>query len=359
MQIARIGQSMMSITIVLFTLASYRSASLAGLAAFFAIFPGLIVSPIAGALLDRHGRTRLVVLDYLAAMAALALIGSLALSAALPSWLLIVIVAIASLTAPLSATGLRSFFPVIVPSHLWERVNAVDSTGYVFAAVIGPPLAAGLVAVWGGAVTFILIGLSFGIAAIVIARVPDPPAPGGLPGTLLADAWKGVLYTWRNPSLRGLGCSISVANLAGGVLTIVVPLMVLERFHLDEIVVGLAFAVQGLTGIVSAVIFGRYDSHNRERIMLAAPMVGTGIAVATLLVTSNLAILVAVMAVMGVLNGPLDIALFTLRQRRTDPQRRSHRFACFHCLWRREESHLHKHVRLDYRWRIVNRHLDL
>src|SRR5688500_14279090 len=122
MQIARIGQSMVSVTIVLFTLSSYRSTTLAGLAAFCSIFPGLLVSPIAGALLDRHGRTRLVVLDYLVALASLTLIGVLALTSAIPAWLLMVIAGVASLTAPLSATGLRSLFPLIIPSHLWERV---------------------------------------------------------------------------------------------------------------------------------------------------------------------------------------------------------------------------------------------
>jgi predicted MFS family arabinose efflux permease len=84
-------------------------------------------------------------------------------------------------------------------------------------------------------------------------------------------------------------------------------------------VVGLVFAVQGLAGVVSAVFFGRMDSRNRERIMLAVPMVGTGIAAAMLLYSSNLAVLTLVMALTGFLNGPLDIALFTLRQRRTDP----------------------------------------
>jgi MFS family permease len=326
-QIARIAQSMLSIAIVLFTLASYRSASLAGLATFFAIFPGLIVSPIAGALLDRHGRTRLVVLDYLAALVALTLLGILGLTGALPAWLLIIIVAVASLTAPLSSTGLRSFFPLIVPSHLWERVNAVDSMGYVFAAVIGPPLAAGIVGVWGGAVTFILIGLSFGLAALVIAPAPDPPSSAGARGTLLSDAWQGVIYTWRNRTLRGLGFSIAVANLIWGALTIVIPLIILERLHLDEIVIGFVFAVQGLTGIVSAVIFGRMDSRNRERVMLAVPMVGTGLAVALLMVTSSLPVVIFVMAVIGVLTGPLDIALFTLRQRRTDTRWTGRAFA--------------------------------
>src|SRR5258706_9859165 len=131
MQIARIAQSMVGVTIVLFALTTYGSAYIAGVATFFSIFPGLLVSPLAGALLDRHGRTRLVAFDYVFALAALVLIGILALANQLPAGLLIVIAAIASLTAPLSATGLRSLFPIIVPNHLWERVNAIDSTGYV------------------------------------------------------------------------------------------------------------------------------------------------------------------------------------------------------------------------------------
>src|SRR5207244_368268 len=136
----------------------------------------------------RHGRMRLVALDYLIALGSLTLIGALALTGDLPAWLLIVIAGVASLTAPLSATGLRSLFPVLVPSHLWERVNAIDSTGYVIATIIGPPLAAGLVAIFGGPVTFIAIGLSYGVAAMVIARTPEPLLKTATTGRLLADA---------------------------------------------------------------------------------------------------------------------------------------------------------------------------
>jgi len=319
LQIARIGQQMMSVTIVLFTLAAYNSASLAGLATFVGIFPGLLVSPIAGALLDRHGRSRLVVLDYLVALVSLMLIGLLALAGTLPSWLLIVIVAVGSLTMPLSATGLRSLLPLIVPAHLWERANAIDSTGYVFATIIGPPLAATIVALKGGPVAFIAIGVSFGIAAIVIARIPDPPTAGSSNSPLLSDAWQALVYTLRNPTLRGLGLSISVLNLSSGVLNIVVPLIVLQHLHMEETVVGIVIAIQGLTGIVAAIFFGRHDTRSRERMMLIVPMIATGVALMLLLFVLNLSALVLVMAVTGFLNGPLDIALFTLRQRRTDP----------------------------------------
>jgi MFS family permease len=319
MQIARIGQSMMSIGIVLFALTTYRSPKIAGLATFFNIFPGLILSPLAGALLDRHGRIRLVVLDYIVALAALVLMGGLALTSQLPAWLLLVIAAVASLTNPLSNAGVRGLFPVIIPVHLWERVNAMDSTGFVFAAIVGPPLAAGLVALCGGPVALIIIGGTFGVAAVVLRGYREPDTATVSSAPLLMEAWRGLLYTWRNPTLRGLGFSISVMNIGSGVVNIVLPVLILQHLGLSEMVVGIVFAVQGLAGIASAIAFGGFDSRKRERMMLALPMLATSGAIAILLFRSSLPAMVMVTAIIGLVQGPLDIALFTVRQRRTEP----------------------------------------
>jgi len=127
--------------------------------------------------------------------------------------------------------------------------------------------------------------------------------------------------------LRGLGFSISVLNLANGTLTIVVPLLVLQRLHLDETLAGLAIAVQGVTGVMSAFVFGRMDTRDRERLMLALPMGMTGITIAVLLGPVRFLLILLVMAIIGFLNGPIDIALFTLRQRRTDPSWTGRAFA--------------------------------
>lgn len=265
MQIARIGQSMVGIAIVLYTLSFYRSSTLAGLATFFSFFPGIVVSPLAGALLDRHGRARLVILDYVVALLSLLLMGLLAAINALPPWLLMVIAAISSLTAPLSGTGLRSLLPIIVPKHLWERANAIDSMGFLVANIIGPPLAASLVAFFGGPIAFIVIGISFGIATVVISNAPDPKGNQRSSGSLMTDAWQGLIYTWNNRTLRALGFCISVLNLSGGTFTIVIPLIVLRRLNMPEPTVGWLIALQGVTGMISAILFGGIDSHKRER----------------------------------------------------------------------------------------------
>jgi MFS family permease len=318
MQIARIGGSMVSVAIVLFTLTAYRSAELAGLVTFVGIVPGMLVSPVAGALLDRHGRARLVLVDYAVAGCSLALIGALALADALPVWLLLVIAGISSLTAPLSSTGLRSLFPLLVPVPLWERINAVDSMGYVVATIVGPPLAGVLVGLWGGPAALLAIALAYGAAAVVLIGIPDPRTDVASTGRLLLDAWQGLVYTWRNPTLRALGFSISAINLSGGVTTIVIPLLVLDRLHQGPATVGVVFAAMGAGGAVAAAVFGRINSAGRERRMLAVPMFASA-AVLLLLLPGRLPLVIVAMTLVGLLNGPMDIGLFTLRQRRTDP----------------------------------------
>ena len=319
MALSRIGGSMFGVAIVLFTLDRYHSPLLAGVVTFSSVAPGLIVSPIAGALLDRHGRARLIVIDQLVGASSLALIAVLALADALPAALLIVVTAVAGITAPLSSVGLRSLFPLIVPKRLWERVNALDSNGYVIATLIGPPAAGLLVEVAGGPETLLVIGALFAIGAVVFVRVADPHNETESSGKLLVDAWRGLTYTLRNPTLRSLGISLAILNLGWGIVTITLPVLILQRFGLGEAVVGGVFAVSGITGGAAALMAGRWRTHGRERQLLVWPMAGMAIATTALLVSPTLAVVVAVMAVTGFLNGPLDVALFTLRQRRTDP----------------------------------------
>jgi MFS family permease len=329
MQLARIAQAMVGVALVLFTLAEYDSPALAGLVTFASIFPGLLVSPLAGALLDRHGRVRLVALDYVVAMTALLLIAGLSATDRLPVPLLVGITIVSSLTGILSATGLRSLFPIMVPKPLWERANAVDSNGYVVATILGPPIAAALVAFVGPQVALGCIAVPFGLAAIALIGVREPRTAVATTGRLFLDAWEGLKYTWRNPTLRGLGVSISLANLAGGMWTIVIPLLIVRAYGYSEAVVGLAFAASGIFGMISTFIFGRVDTRGREWAMLVIPLLLFAPTVALLLPAAGvfgpiapevgLALIILSQAFVGILAGPLDIALFTVRQRRTDP----------------------------------------
>ena len=103
---------------------------------------------------------------------------------------------------------------MMVPEQLWERINAFDSNGYVVASIFGPPIAAGLVALAGAPAAVMAIAIPYGLSALVLVGVKEPPTVVATSGRLLRDALDGVRYVWRNPTLRGLGFSISTLNLA-------------------------------------------------------------------------------------------------------------------------------------------------
>ena len=80
--------------------------------------------------------------------------------------------------------------------------------------------------------------------------------------------------------------------------------------------------------MISALVAGRFDTRGREWGLLVYPLIAFPFAVALLLPPAaieridpvlGLAFLAAWAIILGVSNGPVDIALFTIRQRRTDP----------------------------------------
>ncbi len=310
---------MMLVALVLFVLARYHSPRLAGATAFLAILPGMLVSPLAGALLDRRGRTRLVAVDYMIAALALWLIAAFSALHALPPPLLLAIVGVASLTNPLSAAGARTLFPLLAPLELWERANALDSSGHVVATLVAPPLAGALVGWAGGEWALAAAGGVFAGAALVMARLPDPAATVLFKGSVVANAWQGLAYVVRNPTLRGLALTLSIYSLSTGLLTIALPVLVLDRLHQGPATVGFLWGVMGAAGLVSALVTGRIATSGRERrLMLGAILVSAG-AIAVLPFANGLPAVAVALVLMGLAGGPFDISLFTLRQRRTDP----------------------------------------
>ena len=317
--LGRIGGGMMLVTLILFVLARYHSPQLAGVTAFFSVLPGVLVSPIAGALLDRHGRARLVVVDYAIAAVSVGLIAVLSTLNALPPPLLLAIVALASLTSPLSSAGARSLFPVLAPKELWERANALDSSGHLISTLVGPPLAGALVGLVGGEWALGAAAAVFGVAAVVMVALPDPEVAGSAQGSIVLNAWLGLKYVVRNATLRGLAISLSIQNLGFGVIEIALPVLVLERLHQGPAVVGLLWGSLGAAGLVSALIAGRFATEGRERHIMAGAMLINGLAIAILPLATGLVAVAVATTLMGLAGGPFDIALFTLRQKRTDP----------------------------------------
>lgn len=317
--LARTAGQLWQIALILFVLQRYHSPALAGLATFLAIVPGLAVSPIAGALLDRHGRLRLILVDYGIAAVALALLAALSLMNLLSPGLLLAIVAVSSLTGPLSASGTRTLFPLVVPRALWDRANAVDSGSGALATVVGPALAGFCVAWFGGEGAFLIAAGVYVVSGLVVLGMRDPATGPASQESLLRSAWRALVYVVRHPTLRGVALTFWVANLPFGVLAVAVPVLAFHDFHWGADTVGALWSVAGVAAVVAGILVGRINSEGRERVMIAAGLAIGALGCLLIVVRSPLAIL-AGMALFGLSAAPIDLGLFALRQRRTDPR---------------------------------------
>jgi predicted MFS family arabinose efflux permease len=223
------------------------------------------------------------------------------------------------LTNPLSTAGARTLFPLLVPKELWERANGLDSSGHVLATLVGAPLAGAMVGLIGGEWALAAAGVLFIGAALVMLGLPDPAAATESHGNVLQNAWLGLKYVARNPTLRGLAFTLSFINFGWGVLDIAVPVLVLGRLHQGPATVGYLWGVLGAAGLISALLAGRVPTLGRERQIMLGGIFVSVVAMATLPFATSVVAVGIALFVMGLANGPFDISFFTLRQRRTPP----------------------------------------
>jgi nitrate/nitrite transporter NarK len=102
--LARLAGRLLSLAVVLYALARFASPALAGWLAFTAIAPGLLISPLAGTVLDRIGSARAIAVDMAASgVLILVLVASDLRGHANPATLLLT--GLFSLTSPLSTAG--------------------------------------------------------------------------------------------------------------------------------------------------------------------------------------------------------------------------------------------------------------
>ncbi|MEP7159376.1 MAG: MFS transporter, partial [Chloroflexota bacterium] len=177
MEVGRIAQAMLPVALVLLALTSFASPTLAGAFTFLTIFPGLLAAPFVGALIDRIGKLAAIRLDYVVGAVVTAVIAALPLASAETIPVLLGLSVVLGVSQLFSEAGFRSLFADLVPTYLLERVNAVDSSGYQVALIVGPPIAAGLFGLFGAPVTFLAIAVAYGASALFTLGVREPTRP--------------------------------------------------------------------------------------------------------------------------------------------------------------------------------------
>jgi MFS family permease len=311
--LGRVANEMLAVAVVLLVLDRTGRPSLASGAVAAASLPSVLTGPVLGAWLDRtrHRRSALAANQLLVASA---LVGMLLLAGRSPVWVVLGLAVAGGIGAPMLTGGITSMIPLLVPSGLLRRANALEASSFNSAAVLGPALAGGVAARFGPAAA---IGLEAAIAVLsllAIARMPAVAAVSGDgPGGLAAALRSGLTHLARTPVLRGVTVTTSIAFGAQGLLPLALPLLT-DRLGAGRAAAGYLYAAMEVGGIVGAFLAVRLAAAWRpERVVFGGTaLAAVGIAGLALVPNFQLALMVA--AVTGLAVGPSFAALFAVRQ---------------------------------------------
>ena len=123
-----------------------------------------------------------------------------------PAWVIPLVVVPAGITYPLSFGGFTSMIPALVPGELLPPANAVETTSFNAALVVGPALAGTLSAVVGPETPLIVeAGLALAALALIV-RIPglDRTPERADERTLWSVAVDGLRQIVLVPQLRGV-----------------------------------------------------------------------------------------------------------------------------------------------------------
>jgi DHA3 family macrolide efflux protein-like MFS transporter len=260
--ISVLATNMSGFALTIWAFEKTSSATVLGLVQLSFSLPFLLVSPLAGAMVDRYNRKLMMMVSDLGAV--LATTGILGLNAAghLEIWHMCVASAVFGLSGTFQWPAYMAAISTLVPKEQYGRANGLMSLIDSGPAVFSPVLAGVLLPVIGltGILVIDVMTFFLAIGALLIVHVPQPvlteEGQAGK-GSLMKEAVFGFKYIFTRRSLISLLLVILCLNLMGGLSQSLFAPMILLRTENNSASLGTiqsAFAVGGVVGglIVSA-----------------------------------------------------------------------------------------------------------
>ncbi|NUT96089.1 MAG: MFS transporter [Saccharothrix sp.] len=297
---------MVGVSVVLLVLARTGSSVLAGAVVAAYTIPSILSGPLLGAWLDRTRRPVIALAGNQFVLAVVAC-GLVVVSA---PWALVGLACLAGITLPMTSGGFTSLVPRLASDV--RRLTSYDALLFNFASIGGPALSGVLVAVWGPvSAVLVLAGLALlgGLCTLTL-RVP---AGGGAHSSLLGAMRSGLRHLVTTPPLRGATLASVLAYGSIGMLAPTLPVHVVALGY-GEGYTGVVWAVLEVGCVVGLLGSRRFLTRWRpERVVFGAVAL-FGVAVAWWPLASGVPVLVGLVLVAGVVQGPTLTSLITARQ---------------------------------------------
>jgi amino acid adenylation domain-containing protein len=235
-----------------------------GLLAVLALLPGLMAAPLAGAVVDRHNRRRIMIAASCGAgVAELVLTGLLWSGHLRPVYVygLVVWLSVASVFQRVAFTAA---IPQLVPKWYLGHANGIAQTATGMATLFMPVAAAGVLAMIGLRGILAIDVASYAFVLVVLALVRFPNTMGWRRREPLAtEVANGFRYLWRHLGLRAATVYFTVNSVFLGVPLVLVSPLVLSFGTLAD--VGRISLVEGLGAVAGGLVMSLWGGPRRRR----------------------------------------------------------------------------------------------
>ncbi|MFP6735805.1 MAG: MFS transporter [Rhodospirillales bacterium] len=168
--------------------------------------PGILLSPIAGAYVDRYDRLQMARIVQFAIMAVTALLAFATFAGWVDIYVLLVLAAAHGAAAGFWTPVRLAMVPNLVPKHDLTSAIALHATMFNLARFLFPALAAPVLAIWGAGMAFAFnaAGYLIYLVALFFVVLVNPDKRAGRGAGMLADLKEGVAYATSHVPIKQL-----------------------------------------------------------------------------------------------------------------------------------------------------------
>lgn len=267
--ISLLGTAMTGFALTIWAWQITQQATALALVGFFTFAPTLLVTPFAGALIDRWNRKLVMMLSDLAAITSTMVVLLLFLTGNLQIWHLYITGAFSGAFGAFQFPAYSAAITTMVSKKQYGRASGMLSTAQFASNIFAPALAAIFLGIIGiaGILTIDMFTFLVAIGALLLVHVPQPVTTQEgqkSRGSLWTESAYGFRYIYKRKSLLALLLIFFCVNLlAPFAFTLLAP-MILARTGNDERALGIVQSAIGIGGLVGGIVLGIWGGPKRK-----------------------------------------------------------------------------------------------
>jgi len=278
-----LGTSMTGFAVTMWAWHITGQATALALVAFFSFLPVVAVSPIAGAVVDRYDRKKVMMLaDFAAGLPTVAVL-SLYLTGNLQVWHLFITGAVSGGFQAFHFPAYSAAITMMLHKKQLGRANGMLATAQFVSLIFSPVIAALILSTAGfesGVALVMMIDIVTFLAAISMlffVHIPRPPVTEagrkGM-GSIWKESFYGFRYIYERSSLLGLQLTFFAINLVGGFSNTLLAPMILARTNTNQVIFGSVISAVGIGGLVGSIVLTVWGGPKRKVYGVLFGMVG-------------------------------------------------------------------------------------